>query len=89
MDFFCTTKLAVPITQIILLLMLSTMALLLGRIKLALLINYVFTLYWGYFFNRDLFFDYVEGIDYFLFIYFGFGIFVAIIAMIGFVFHHD
>ena len=89
MDFFYTTKLAVPVSQIVVLLMLITIALLFGRIKLALLINYVFILYWGYFFNRDLFFDHVESVDYLLLIYFGFGFLVVFIAMIGFVFRHD
>ena len=88
MDFFYSTKLAVPITQIVILLMLITMALLFGRIKLALLINYIFTLYWGYFFNRDLFFD-VEGVGYFLLMYFGFGFLIAVFAMIGFIFCHE
>jgi hypothetical protein len=34
--------------QIILLLTLSTLSLVFGRLRLALLINYCFTIYWGY-----------------------------------------
>ena len=45
MEFFHTTEVAVPLFQVVLLLMLSTLAVLFGRIKLALLMNYLFTLY--------------------------------------------
>ena len=89
MDLFYATELAVPAPQIILLLMLVTGALLFGRVKLALLINYIFTLYWGYFFNRDVLLDYAESVDYFVLIYFGFGFLVVIFAMIGFLFRQD
>ena len=85
MDIFFTAELAVPLYQILLLLILSTTALLLGRVKVALLINYLFTLYWGYFFNRDLFEDYFDEMYHFDLIYFGLGIFVSIMAVIGFI----
>jgi len=89
MDLLFTIELVVPLHQIALLLILTTTALLLGKIKIALLINYVFTLYWGYFFNRDLFKDYINEAYPFYLIYFGLGIFVVIIAMIGFISHRD
>ncbi|MCK4786647.1 MAG: hypothetical protein KAV87_23005 [Desulfobacteraceae bacterium] len=89
MDFFYTTELAVPVSQTVVLLMLVTISLLFGRVKLALLINYVFVLYWGYFYNQDLLLNNVEGINYFLVFYFGFGLLVAILAMIGFLFRND
>ena len=89
MDFFCATELAVPIAQIMMLLMLITTSLLFGRTRLALMITYVFTLYWGYFFNRDIFYDYGQSVEHFLFVYFSFGVLIAIMAMIGFVFSHE
>lgn len=89
MDLLFTIELVVPLHQIALLLILTTTALLLGKIKIALLINYVFTLYWGYFFNRDLFKNYIDEAYPFYLIYFGLGIFVVIIAMIGFISHRD
>jgi len=88
MDFFYTTELAVPVYQTVVLLMLSTISLLFGKVKLALLINYVFILYWAYFYNQDLFLNNVEGINYFLVFYFGFGLLMAILAMIGFLFRN-
>jgi len=54
MEFLYSAELTIPLVQIVLLLALSTLALLFGRTKLALLINYIFALYWGYIVNRDL-----------------------------------
>jgi hypothetical protein len=66
---------------------LSNLALLFGRVKLALLTNYLFALYWGYFLNRDLFSELTANNgEYFMFIYFGLGIAVTVLALIGFVF---
>ena len=80
MEFFYSTELAVPISQITLLLVFSILALLFGRTKLALIINYVFTLYWGYGFNREqLMGSGIEKIDYFTLFYFGFGLLLSLI----------
>jgi len=88
MDFLNSTELAVPLSQIALLLIVVTVALLFGRIKLALLINYLFTLYWGYFINREyLLGSSLADIDAFTVLYFGFGIVVVVFALIGFLSH--
>jgi len=90
MEFFCSTELAVPLSQMSLLLVFSTLALLFGRIKLALIINYVFTLYWGYGFNRErLFVSGIDKFDYFTPLYFGFGLLIVILALIGFLSNPD
>ena len=81
--------LSIPSVQIVALLCLSTVTLLFGRVRLALLINYVFTLYWGYFTNRDLLLPAVESFDYFTLAYFGFGLTMALFAMIGFMVHQQ
>jgi uncharacterized membrane protein len=86
MEFFQTTQLAVPLMQIMLLLSLSTVILIIGRIRLALCINYLFALYWGYVFNADLF-NSLEKASVFNSVYIGFGIAVVILAVIGFVAH--
>jgi hypothetical protein len=55
MEFFYTTELAVPMSQMVLLLICTTVALLFGRIKLALLVNYLFAFYlWPSLRWRDL-----------------------------------
>jgi hypothetical protein len=53
MEIFFTMELGVPLFQIIVLLLFSTGALLFGKVRVALIINYVFTFYWAYFFNRE------------------------------------
>jgi hypothetical protein len=57
MEIFSMTEISIPITQMVLLLLLSTGALFFGKLKLALLINYLFTLYWGYGINKDFLAD--------------------------------
>ena len=83
-EFFTSTQLAVPLSNVIMLLVLSTVAMLFGRLRLALIINYCFTLYWGYIVNIDLF---TSGgllkLDTFTFLYFGFGMIILILALIG------
>ena len=90
MEIFINTDLTIPINQIILLLLLSTMALLFGKIKIPLIINYIFTLAWGYVFNRDkLLVSVFETPEVFTILYFLFGISVILIACFAFLFHRD
>jgi uncharacterized membrane protein len=86
MELFLSTKLSVPLFQVMLLLVVTTTALLLGRIKLALLMNYVFTLFWGYVHNGGLF-DSIEKLTMFTTIYFVFGLAIVVLAAIGFLSH--
>ncbi len=80
-EFFYTTELSVPLFQIELLLTLSS---------LALLTNYLFTLYWGYVLNRESLLGLRhEGIMYFDEIYFGFGIAITILVLIVFLYRKD
>ena len=90
MEFFHTIELAIPLFQVVLLLMLSTLALLFGRIKLALIVNYLFTFYWGYILNREhLFGSNLEKIGNFNILYFGFGFAIIILVLIGFLARSD
>ncbi len=84
MEIFSMTEISIPITQMILLLLLSTGALFFGKLKLALLINYLFTLYWGYGVNRDFLvgagFQHMNG---FTILYVGFGLIIAAVALVS------
>jgi hypothetical protein len=86
MDFFLINTITIPLSQVALLLIAATAALLFGRTKLALLVCYLFTLYWGYFVNIDmLVMNESFSTDYRnLLIYFGFGFLIAILAGVGF-----
>ena len=90
MEIFTSTQLAVPMSQVILLLILSTIALLIGRLRLALFINYCFTLYWGYISNLGLLAAAeMSKMNAYTFLYFGSGIAIILLAMIGLMSHHE
>jgi len=85
MEFFYQKELTIPLFQIALLLILSTMALLFGKVKLALLINYFFTLYWGYGLNTEyLMGEGMKNLNLYTLLYFGFGLCIVIFALVGF-----
>jgi len=89
MDLFYYTELAVPVAQLVLLLICSTVALLFGRIRLALLVNYLFALFWGYFLNRDVLIQSGGELSYFIYIYVLFGLAVVFLTAVGFLIHRD
>ena len=85
MELLHSAELSIPVAQISMLLVLSTLALLFGKVKLALLINYMFTLYWGYGFGWEYMQKYgFSNLDHFTYIYFGFGLVIVAMALIGF-----
>ena len=85
LNFFNSTELSIPVIQVALLLIVSTLSLLFGRVKLALLTNYVFAFYWGYIQNREqLIGTGFEKMNYFNIFYFGFGLVIVVLAMVGF-----
>ena len=89
MEIITSTQLAVPTLQLILLLILSTIALLIGRLRLALFINYCFTLYWGYVVNFDLFVAQgVNKLTGYTVLYFSIGAVIVLLASVGLIMHH-
>ena len=85
MEILYSTELAIPLYQVGLLLFFSTLTLFAGKVQLALVINYLFVLYWGYWLNRAAVFgDGMPQLDLFTMCYFGFGILIIILALIGF-----
>jgi hypothetical protein len=90
MEVIYQTELAIPLMQVVILLTLVTFALLFGRVKLALLINYLFTFYWGYVFNgQRLLSTQFQDMNKFVIFYFVFGFAIAIFALIGFLVRSD
>ena len=84
MEFFSSTELVVPLAQMLMLLMLSTICLFLRRIKLGLLINYIFALYWGFLCNQDILATYTSKSLLLTVSYFGLGMALIVIAVISF-----
>ncbi len=90
MDIFFNAELAVPLFQILILLLSSTLALLFGKVRLALLVNYIFTFYWAYIFNRDSLMEMgLQKFDYYTIVYFLFGLCIFLFAMVGFLFQKN
>lgn len=53
MEALNSSTTTIPIMQLVILILFSTVALLFGRQKLALLINYLFVFYWGFGVNLE------------------------------------
>ena len=85
MDIIYSTQLAIPLYQVGLLLVFSTLGLLFKRAKLALIINCLFVLYWGYWLNREALLG--KGtpsiLNPFTLCYLGFGLVMVVLAVIG------
>lgn len=89
MEFFYATELSVPMSQMVLLLICTTVALLFGKIKLALLVNYLFALFWGFILNKDVLIGSGNSFSYFVYTYVLFGLAVVFLAAVGFLVHRN
>jgi len=90
MDAFFSTNLSVPLIQIALLLLMSSLALVFGSVKLALILNYGFILYWSYILNMDVVREAGQTVvDKFTFLFFGFGLVIVLLVLVGFAAHSD
>lgn len=90
LEILQSTYLSIPVSQVMMLLFLSTMALLFGRQKLALLINCGFALFWGYVSNMIHFTtDGSVRFDTFTVLYLGFSISIILLALVGFMTQKD
>jgi len=84
-DLFRTTLITIPFMQLFLLILISTLLLLFGSLKLALLTNYLFTFYWGFNANFGKI-DVVSTNNFSLFglVYLGFGSMVVMLVLLSF-----
>jgi hypothetical protein len=90
MEIFTSTQLTIPLLHVLLLLVLSTIALLIGRLRLALFINYCFTMYWGYVIKLDLFTAAeISKANGYTFLYFGSGVVITLLVILGLFAHHE
>jgi len=81
------STLPIPVFQLVSLLCISTLSLLFGKLRLALLVNFIYTFYWAYFFNRDLLWGMgPEKFEYYTMIYFMIGFILLMVAIFGFIF---
>ena len=64
----------VPLTEIAIFLAFNTFFLLFRSVKLTLLTNLLFTMYWGFIFSKDKLFSYSEYSEYLVSLYIGLGV---------------
>ena len=87
LEFIISTNLSIPMIQLILLILMSTISLLFGKLRLALIINYLFVLYWGYISNRDNLVGMgAENFELVSIVYFLFGLGIILVASFAFLF---
>ena len=85
METLYSMELTIPLYQVGLLLILVSLVLLLGRLKLALLVNYLFVFYWGYWLNKaTIFGPGITQINSFTLGVYGFSALIFVLALIGF-----
>ncbi len=85
MERLYSIELTIPFYEVGLLLLLSTLVFFLGRVKLAILINYLFVFYWGYWVNKEAIFGPgITQINSFTLGVYGFSALIFIFALIGF-----
>ena len=78
-------QLTIPVAQMALFIVLISVCLLFARYKLGLSITFCFTFYWGFIYNKDVFFTTLEGSSPFLFLYFFSGFLLLLFALFSFV----
>lgn len=78
-------QLTIPVAHMALFVALLSFCLLFARYKLGLSITFCFTFYWGFIYNKDVFFTSFEGSSPFLLIYFLSGFLLILFALFSFV----
>ena len=78
-------QLTIPVVHMALFVALLSCCLLFARYKLGLSITFCFTFYWGFIYNKDVFFTNFEGSSPFLLVYFLSGFLLLLFALFSFV----
>jgi hypothetical protein len=84
LQFFSDKDFAVPLWEVILLVLINSICLLLGRHRLGLIVSYLFVFYWGFIFNSTYFVNMMGYFAWGLYIYAISGVVMAIIFLISF-----
>lgn len=85
MDFLFEVKFCAPLYQLAILLIGITLALLFGKPKAGLFLNFVFCLYWAYIGDRKYILEKgTESDPLFPWMYFGFGLVILLFGLLAF-----
>jgi hypothetical protein len=89
LDIFLDTDLTVPAGQMFLYMLLVSLFLLFGRQRLCILTTFLFSFYWGFVLNKELFINRLGDVGLFLALYLGCGFLVILMALISFFIKQD
>lgn len=89
MEILLDTSLVVPANQMILFVALLSVFLLLGRQHLCICITFIFTFYWGFIFNKDVFIDRFGHVEIFMVLYLVGGGFMVLMMVISYFTRRD
>ncbi|MFO7984953.1 MAG: hypothetical protein R6U38_03750 [Desulfatiglandaceae bacterium] len=84
MDKVMSAELTVPGYQLGILVLIVIFSLLLAKPKLGLMVTILFVMYWGYWTNLETMVGAPIQFNTFTLIYFGFGVAVTLLALLGF-----
>jgi hypothetical protein len=84
MEYLNAMELTIPVGQMILFIGLISFCLLFGRFKLGLSITFCFVFYWGFIYNKDVFFTDLESSSPYLLFYFFSGFLLILFALVAF-----
>jgi hypothetical protein len=77
-------ELTIPLAQMVLFVIMISLCLLLARYRLGLAITFCFTFYWGFIYNKDIFFSSLEASSLFLAFYCICGFLLIVFALYSF-----
>ena len=90
MEPLMSTQLSVPLSHILALLSLATLVLIFGYTRVALLLNYVFLIYWSYLSNVILFTERGElRLNRITLLYIAFGVAILLLATMGLIHNRE
>jgi len=87
MEILNETYIYVPMLQIMGLLLLNTLLIIIRKQGWAMVINFLFIVYWGYILNMDRLMNDGGPGGYYLGAYFGIGLVLTVFASLGFIFN--
>jgi len=89
MQLLLNPELNIPVLQVMWLISMNSVSLLLRKIKLALVTNYLFALFWGYSFMQDYSLRSAGDVQFSPLLYFSAAAAVLFLALVGFLFQEE
>jgi len=83
-NFFSDKQFAIPMWEVMFLVVINSLCLLLTKHKTGLLVTYLFVFYWGFVFNRKYFVDLLGQMTWGIYIYIVLGAVMALVIIISF-----